>query len=54
MLALEAYRREKISRRKLVEIAGKLGVNSADVEHVIEELGLAVEESDEVLLPAIR
>ncbi len=54
VLALEAYRREKISRRKLVEIAGKLGVNSADVEHVIEELGLAVEESDEVLLPAIR
>ena len=36
ILALEAYRREKISRRKLIEIASKLGVGEAEVERVIE------------------
>jgi Zn-dependent peptidase ImmA (M78 family)/transcriptional regulator with XRE-family HTH domain len=54
VLALEAYRREKISRRKLIEIAGKLGVKPAEVEQVVEDLGLAPEESADVLLPAMR
>lgn len=51
VLALEAYRREKISRRKLMEIAAKLGVGSVEIEHVIETLGLVHEEPVEVMLP---
>lgn len=51
ILALEAYRREKISRRKLIEIATKLGVGEAEVERVIEGLGLVHDEPTEVLLP---
>lgn len=51
VLALEAYRREKISRRKLMEIATKLGAGSEEIEHVIETLGLAHEEPAEALLP---
>jgi len=50
-LALEAYRREKISRRKLVEIARKLGVSGEEIEAIVESLGLAREEATEVLLP---
>jgi len=34
VLALEAYRREKISRRKLIEIASKLGVGATEIEQV--------------------
>jgi Zn-dependent peptidase ImmA (M78 family)/transcriptional regulator with XRE-family HTH domain len=51
ILALEAYRREKISRRKLIEIATKLGVGETEVERVIEGLGLVHDEPTEVLLP---
>jgi Zn-dependent peptidase ImmA (M78 family)/transcriptional regulator with XRE-family HTH domain len=51
ILALEAYRREKISRRKLIEIATKLGVGEVEVERVIEGLGLVHDEPTEVLLP---
>jgi Zn-dependent peptidase ImmA (M78 family)/transcriptional regulator with XRE-family HTH domain len=51
ILALEAYRREKISRRKLIEIATKLGVGEAEVERVIEGIGLVHDEPSEVLLP---
>lgn len=51
ILALEAYRREKISRRKLIEIATKLGVGEAEIERVIEGLGLVHNEPTEVLLP---
>lgn len=51
ILALEAYRREKISRRKLIDIATKLGVGEAEVERVIEGLGLVHDEPAEVLLP---
>jgi len=52
VLALEAYRREKISRRKLLEIAGKLGIGSEEVERVIEGLGLDHDDQTEVLLPS--
>jgi Zn-dependent peptidase ImmA (M78 family)/transcriptional regulator with XRE-family HTH domain len=51
VLALEAYRREKISRRKLIEIASKLGVGPAEVEHVVQSLGLVHDEPSGVLLP---
>lgn len=51
VLALEAYRREKISRRKLLEIAGKLGIGAEEVETVIDGLGLDHEGETEVLLP---
>jgi Zn-dependent peptidase ImmA (M78 family)/transcriptional regulator with XRE-family HTH domain len=51
VLALEAYRREKISRRKLMEVATELGAGTEEIEHVIETLGLAHEEPAEVLLP---
>lgn len=52
VLALEAYRREKISRRKLVEIASKLGVGATEIEHVVESLGLVHDEPSGVLLPS--
>jgi Zn-dependent peptidase ImmA (M78 family) len=51
VLALEAYRREKISRRKLIEIASKLGVGPAEIEHVVQSLGLVHDEPSGVLLP---
>ena len=53
VLALEAYRREKISRRKLIEIAVKLGVSAEEVETVVENLGMAHEEPTEALIPAL-
>lgn len=53
VLALEAYRREKISRRKLIEIACKLGVGASEIEQVVQSLGLAHEEPAEVLIPSV-
>jgi Zn-dependent peptidase ImmA (M78 family)/transcriptional regulator with XRE-family HTH domain len=53
VLALEAYRREKISKRKLIEIAAKLGVDASEIENVIETLGLVHDEPAEVLLPSV-
>jgi Zn-dependent peptidase ImmA (M78 family)/transcriptional regulator with XRE-family HTH domain len=52
VLALEAYRREKISRRKLIEIASKLGVGPTEIEHVVQSLGLVHDEPSGVLLPS--
>jgi Zn-dependent peptidase ImmA (M78 family)/transcriptional regulator with XRE-family HTH domain len=46
-LVLEAYRRDKISRRKLLEIAGNLGVESRELEIVIDNLGLGQDEPAE-------
>ena len=53
VLALEAYRREKISRRKLIEVATKLGVTATEIEQVIETLGLVHDEPTEVLIPSV-
>jgi hypothetical protein len=53
VLALEAYRREKISRRKLIEVATKLGVTAAEIEQVIETLVLVHDEPTEVLIPSV-
>ena len=52
-LALEAYRRDKISRRKLLEIAAKLGVEANELELVIDNLGLGQDEPAEVLVPTV-
>ena len=53
VLALEAYRREKISRRKLIEIASKLGVSATEIERVVQSLGLVHDEPSEVLVPLV-
>ena len=53
VLALEAYRREKISRRKLIEIANKLGVGATEIEQVVQSLGLVHDEPAEVLVPSV-
>ncbi|MFN7932142.1 MAG: hypothetical protein U0R19_02370 [Bryobacteraceae bacterium] len=50
VLALEAYRREKISHRKLVEIGDKLGVGADEIELILTKLGLDQEPAS-VLLP---
>jgi Zn-dependent peptidase ImmA (M78 family)/transcriptional regulator with XRE-family HTH domain len=52
-LALEAYRREKISRRKLIEVSEKLGVTEDEIERVVTNLGLAPDEEAGVLLPTL-
>jgi len=51
VLALEAYRREKISYRKLVEIGSNLGIQASEIELILAKLGLE-QEPAEVLLPA--
>ncbi len=53
LLALEAFRREKISRRKLLEISGKLGVPAPEIEGVIDTLDLVPDEPARVLVPSI-
>jgi Zn-dependent peptidase ImmA (M78 family)/DNA-binding XRE family transcriptional regulator len=52
VLALEAYRREKISRRKLFEIANQLGVTTEEIERLIRSLGLDCDEPADALLPS--
>lgn len=52
VLALEAYRREKISRRKLIEIASKLGVGATEIEQVVQNLGLVHDKPADVLVPS--
>ena len=54
VLALEAYRREKISRRKLIEIARKLGVGATEIEQVVQSLGLVHDEPAEVFVPSVQ
>ncbi len=39
-LALEAFRREEISRRKLVELAGMVGVTEASLQSILAQAGL--------------
>lgn len=51
VLALEAYRREKISHRKLVEIGSKLGVQAGEIQLILAKLGLDDEPAG-VLLPS--
>ena len=53
VLALEAFRRDKISRRKLIEIASKLGVGASEIEQVVQSLGLVHDEPADVLVPSV-
>ena len=50
-LALEAFRRDDISRAKLVEVAAMVGVDVDDVDQAIEDLGLGNGEGADVQLP---
>ena len=47
-LALEALRREEISRAKLVEVAAMVDLSSDSVDHAITDLGLHNDEGTEV------
>ena len=53
-LALEALRREEISRAKLVEVAAMVGLNSNNVDHAIADLGLHNDEGTHVQLVGYR
>lgn len=50
-LALEAFRREEISRAKLVEVAAMVDVTAGDVEQAIVDLGLDDDEGADLLVP---
>ena len=52
-LALEAYRRDKISRKKLLELGGMVDVGGEDLTALLQSLGLDTPEDREadVLLP---
>jgi Zn-dependent peptidase ImmA (M78 family)/DNA-binding XRE family transcriptional regulator len=50
-LALEAYRRDEITRAKLVEIAALLSMSEWDVTQLLERAGLADKDSADVLIP---
>lgn len=50
-LALEAYRREEITRRKLEELAGLAGLDAAAVEALLGEAALEGAAPAEVLVP---
>jgi len=51
-LALEALRRDKISKAKFFELARMVGVENNDARSLIEHSGLEEEEADDVLVPA--
>ena len=53
-LALEALRREEISRAKLVEIAAMVGVSSDNVDRAVTDLGLDDDEGVEAQLAGYR
>jgi Zn-dependent peptidase ImmA (M78 family)/transcriptional regulator with XRE-family HTH domain len=50
-LALEAYRRELITRAKLVEVAALLSMNETEVNQLLERAGLAEGDVADVLIP---
>jgi Zn-dependent peptidase ImmA (M78 family) len=50
-LALEAYRREQITRAKLVELAALLSMRETEVDQLLERAGLADGDSADVLIP---
>jgi Zn-dependent peptidase ImmA (M78 family)/DNA-binding XRE family transcriptional regulator len=50
-LALEAFRRGDITRRKLTELAGLAGVQPAVLDNVLRHAGLDAAETSEVLVP---
>jgi Zn-dependent peptidase ImmA (M78 family) len=50
-LALEAYRRELITRAKLMELAALLSMQQEEVARLLERAGLAGDEPADVLIP---
>jgi hypothetical protein len=51
-LGLEAWRRDKITRAKLVELARMVGVAATDLVHVLQDVALDdQEEAGDVVLP---
>jgi transcriptional regulator with XRE-family HTH domain len=52
VLALEAFRQDKISIRKLTELAARVEVPEDVLTEVLDKLGLAPDEPSDVLLPA--
>jgi hypothetical protein len=50
-LALEAYRRDQITRAKFVELGRLLSVREEEVDQVLERAGLSGEEPTDVLIP---
>jgi Zn-dependent peptidase ImmA (M78 family) len=50
-LALEAYRRERITRAKLVELAALLSMPEEEVDVLLERAGLADGDATDVLIP---
>jgi hypothetical protein len=50
-LALEAYRRDRISKAKLLELAAKVGVAPSTMSRLVESSGLDEAEPEPVLLP---
>ena len=50
-LALEAYRRDQITRAKLVELAALLSMREEEVRQLLERAGLADRDSADVLIP---
>jgi hypothetical protein len=50
-MALEAYRRERITKAKLFELAARIHLGHDRVEQLLEGAGLTDEEPDAVLLP---
>jgi|SRR5579885_478564 Zn-dependent peptidase ImmA (M78 family)/transcriptional regulator with XRE-family HTH domain len=50
-LALEAYRRERITKSKLRQLAGRIGVSAETVQMLIESAGLEDNEPESVLIP---
>jgi hypothetical protein len=50
-LGLEAYRRERISKSKLLELGAKVGVVPGDMSRLVESSGLDEEAPEPALLP---
>lgn len=50
-VALEALRREKISRAKFFELAGRIGIDRMAAQNLAETAGIDNEEAEPVLLP---
>jgi hypothetical protein len=48
---IEAYRQEEITRRKLWELAGQIGLSEEHLLRILEENGLSQEEEHSALLP---
>lgn len=50
-LAMEAFRREEITRTKLIELAAMVSVSRSHLERIVDETGLGWTEEADVLLP---